>query len=167
MENILDDSVPLPKKVLIVLLCISILFSIGLLAKIRIASKAAAEDFSNINLNIVQGNTLLAVSNPALPIKVQRVKMIVTAYSSDPLQTDDTPFITASGSKVKEGIVANNLLPFGTKIKIPEIYGDKIFVVEDRMNWKKGYYHIDIWFPDYWQAKSFGAKRTIVEILES
>jgi len=40
-------------------------------------------------------------------------------------------------------------------------------VVEDRMNPKKGYYHIDIWFPDYNQAKGFGAKTTYIEIIES
>jgi len=117
---------------------------------------------------VFQKNTLILVSNPNSPEPkvVKKLPVIVTAYSSTPWETDDNPHITASGKWVREGIVANNLLPFGTKIKIPELYGDKVFVVEDRMSWKKGKYQIDIWFPSYWEAKSFGAKRTYIEILE-
>jgi 3D (Asp-Asp-Asp) domain-containing protein len=117
----------------------------------------------------VQGNALSPVSNPNNPPPkvVKKLPVVITAYSSTESQTDDTPFITASGSWVKDGVVANNLLPFGTKIRIPELYGDKIFVVEDRMSRKKSYYHVDVWFSDYWQAKSFGAKNAIIEVLES
>ncbi len=98
---------------------------------------------------------------------VKKIKMIVTAYSSTPEQTDDTPFITASGKNVADGIVANNMLRFGTKIKIPELYGDKIFVVQDRMHQRKGKYHLDIWFPEYPQAKNFGAKIADIEVLKN
>ena len=115
----------------------------------------------------IQGNSFLPVSNPEGPIRVKTVKVIITAYSSTVWQTDDTPFITASGKTVEQGIVANNMLPFGTEIRIPELYGDEIFVVEDRMNQRKGYYHVDIWFADYEQAKNFGAKNTYIEVLES
>jgi 3D (Asp-Asp-Asp) domain-containing protein len=100
----------------------------------------------------------------ALPIK--KINMIITAYSSDPEETDDTPFTTASGKFVRDGIVANNYLPFGTKIRLPELYGDKIFEVEDRMNCRKSKYHIDIWFPSHSDAESFGVTRTDVEIIE-
>lgn len=104
---------------------------------------------------------------PGLYEVVKTIKMVITAYSSTPEQTDDTPFITASGKKVYDGIIANNMLPFGTKIRIPDIYGDKVFVVEDRMHRRKGIYHVDIWFPEYVQAKEFGARLADVEILES
>lgn len=117
-------------------------------------------------LSIIQGNSILPVSNPSL-IKVKKINMVITAYSSTPEQTDEDPFITASGTIVEEGLVANNLLPFGTQIRIPELYGDKIFVVLDRMNQKKGSYHLDIWFSEYDQAKNFGAKYTYIEVLES
>ena len=118
---------------------------------------------------VVQNNSLISLSNPNDPIPqvVRELPVIITAYSSTVSQTDDTPFITASGSYVRDGIVANNLLPFGTRIRIPDVYGDKIFTVEDRMNRRKGNYHIDVWYPDYWQAKSFGAKRATIEVLES
>ncbi len=118
-------------------------------------------------LPTIQGNTILPISNPYysnLKI-VKKIKVIATGYSSSPHQTDNTPFITASGTLVRDGIIANNLLPFGTKVRFPEIYGDKIFVVEDRMNQKKGYYHVDIWFPEYEQALNFGSKITLLEIL--
>lgn len=95
------------------------------------------------------------------------IKVVVTAYSSTPDQTDDTPFITASGKYVGDGIIANNMLPFGTKIRIPGIYGDKIFTVEDRMNKNKSNYHIDIWMPNRLSALNFGVKTAEIEILES
>jgi len=98
---------------------------------------------------------------------VKTIKVVITAYSSDPKQTDDTPFITASGKYVRDGIIANNGLPFGTKVRIPKLYGDKIFTVEDRMNKRKGKYHVDIWFATYSQAKNFGAKYDVnIEVLE-
>jgi 3D (Asp-Asp-Asp) domain-containing protein len=120
-------------------------------------------------LTMVEGNSLLPISSPSEPESqvTRKIKVVVTAYSSTPAQTDDNPYITAAGTWVREGIVANNMLPFGTKIRIPEIYGDKIFVVEDRMHWKKGYYHVDIWFASYGEAKNFGAKTTFIEVLES
>lgn len=97
---------------------------------------------------------------------VKKIKVIITAYSSAVEETDDTPFITASGKEVRDGIVANNMLPMGTKIKIPELYGDKVFVIEDRMNRRKSNYHIDIWFPSKMLALNFGVKTAEIEVLE-
>ncbi|MBU0646464.1 3D domain-containing protein [Patescibacteria group bacterium] len=87
----------------------------------------------------------------------------VTAYSSEPWQTDDTPFITASGTHVRDGIVAANFLPIGTQVRIPEVYGDKVFVVEDRMN-PRYYYHLDIWMSQTPEAKNFGRKHLKIEV---
>lgn len=99
-------------------------------------------------------------------IKITKTYAVrATAYSSTPDQTDDTPFITASGTYVKDGIIAANFLPFGTQIRIPEIYGEKIFVVEDRMN-KRYWHNVDIWFPERALAKAFGSRRVIIEIIE-
>lgn len=82
-------------------------------------------------------------------------KVTITAYSSTPDQTDDTPFITASGKHVKDGIIAANFLPFGTKVKFPALFGDKEFSVEDRMKSNK---KVDIWYPDRQSALKFGVK---------
>ena len=117
-------------------------------------------------LIITQTNTLLPVSSPFGPERIVRtMRVFVTGYSSTPDQTDDTPFITASGKQVRDGIVATNLLPLGTKIKIPEIYGNKVFVVEDRMNARNNQ-HVDIWFSSYWEARHFGIQRASVVVLE-
>jgi len=92
------------------------------------------------------------------------MEVIVTGYSSVPWETDSDPFITASGKRTKVGIAATNFLPFGTKIKIPEIFGDQIFVVEDRMH-PRFKDRVDIWFPSSWQAREFGIKKTKIYIL--
>lgn len=97
---------------------------------------------------------------------VRKMNVVVTAYSSTPWETDGTPYVTASGAWVEEGIVAINSLPFGTRVRIPEVFGDKVFVVEDRLHRRKGNYHVDVWFPSYKDALDFGAKRTYIEVLE-
>lgn len=98
---------------------------------------------------------------------VKTIKVVVTAYSSTPDQTDDTPFITASNKHVRAGIIANNMLPFGTKVRIPALYGNQVFVVEDRMASYKSKYHIDIWMPTKPMAVNFGVKSAEIEVLEN
>lgn len=85
-----------------------------------------------------------------------------TAYTSTPEQTDSTPFITASGTTVRHGVLAANFLPIGTQVTIPDIYGDQIFVVEDRMN-PRYPNNVDIWMEDLSEARQFG--RRSVKIL--
>ena len=141
--------------------------ALGIIYQSQPQAKENSPDTAISGLLIIQGNSLAANSPLPSPKVVKTIQMMTTAYSSTSYETDDDPFITAAGTWVRDGVIANNLLPFGTKIRIPELYGDRVFVVEDRMNSRKGYYHIDIWFPSYWEAKSFGAKITYVEILES
>jgi len=91
--------------------------------------------------------------------------VIATGYSSTVDQTDSTPFITATNSQVRWGIVAlsRDLLreftpgaPFGygDRIQIP---GVGVFVVEDTMNqrWRQ---RIDIWFPTRADAAMWGVQ---------
>ncbi len=111
---------------------------------------------------IIGGDSLMGVNEPLLP---KTMKVVLTAYSSTPDQTDGTPFITASNTRVRDGIVAANFLDFGTKVKIPSLFGDKVFTVEDRMA-KKHNDKIDIWFPEKYLAKNFGVKEAEVVILE-
>jgi 3D (Asp-Asp-Asp) domain-containing protein len=121
------------------------------------------------SLFIVQKNTLKGVSNPKEPVPEYRVKeriwVIMTAYSSSVWETQGDPFITASGTRVHWGTVAANFLPFGTKIRIPTVFGDQIFTVEDRMNPRKKI-QIDIWHPSRIEALRFGVKEGYIEILE-
>lgn len=94
---------------------------------------------------------------------------VITAYNSEVGQCDDTPCITANGFNVCEhGIedtIAANWLKFGTKVRIPELFGDRVFVVRDRMN-KKHDDKVDIWMIDKQAARNFGKKIARVEILE-
>jgi 3D (Asp-Asp-Asp) domain-containing protein len=101
----------------------------------------------------------------SLQPSIETRKITVTAYSSTPDQTDDSPFITASGTWVYDGIVASNFLPFGTKIRFPELFRDKIFTVDDKMHERFTDTRVDIWFADRKSAKEFGIKETIMEIL--
>ena len=134
------------------------------LAKLDVVQNSSIVQSSNpYGINILQPASVVQYSNN----KVAREMTIpASAYSSTPDQTDDSPFITANGAYVYDGLVAANFLPFGTKIKIPDIYGDKIFTVEDRMN--RRYWHkVDIWFPDRESALQFGIRTVRIQILES
>jgi len=123
--------------------------------------RATSADFaSTTNASYVAKATNSSIGD------VKTIKVTVTAYSSTPDQTDDTPFITASGEHVRAGIIANNMLPFGTKVIIPQLYGNQVFVVEDRMNKSKSDYHIDIWMPTKTMALDFGAKTAEIQVLE-
>lgn len=117
-------------------------------------------------LIIINSNSLVSINKSVEEMVTKEIKVVMTGYSSTPEETDSTPFITANGTTVRDGIVANNLFPFGTRIRIPELYGDKVFVVEDRMNRRKGYYHVDIWFSSKEEALNFGAQNTHIEVLE-
>ncbi|MCD6410753.1 3D domain-containing protein [bacterium] len=114
---------------------------------------------------VVQNNTVLSNTAHYYNKPTAKISVVVTGYSSDPLETDDTPFITASGTFVREGVIATNFLPFGTKIRIPSLFGEEIFVVEDRMNPRKKF-QIDVWFPTKEEAINFGVHKTYIEVLE-
>jgi len=88
----------------------------------------------------------------------------VTGYSSTPEETDSTPFITASGTHVRPGVAAANWLPLGTKIKIPELFQDQVFTIEDRMHPRLSN-RVDVWFPNKEAAKLFGKNLTKVVVL--
>ncbi|MEK7632042.1 MAG: 3D domain-containing protein [Patescibacteria group bacterium] len=114
--------------------------------------------------------TLEPTAIPKVPNKAHKVvrvrTVVMTAYSSTRDQTDSDPFTTASGHKVRDGIIAMNGVPFGTKVRIPEKFGDKVFVVQDRMNARYGSSRADIWMKTRNDAKQWGVKRVKVEILK-
>ncbi len=91
-------------------------------------------------------------------------QIVVTSYNSEPGQTDSTPFITAFGTEVRDGIVATNYLPKGTQVRFPDLFGDKVFVVEDRMNIRYNK-RMDIWSADKEFSRNFGARYLRMEIL--
>ncbi len=95
--------------------------------------------------------------------KVKRVW--VTAYTSTPEETDETPFLTANNTIVEDGIIAANFLPFGTKVQIPAVFGDKVFTVTDRMHVRKRNF-VDVWMSEKDDALAFGIRRAEIVILD-
>lgn len=93
----------------------------------------------------------------------------MTAYNSEPGQTDDSPCITANGFNVcehgVEDTIAANFLKFGTKVMIPELFGDRVFIVRDRMN-KRYTDRVDIWMKSYDDAIKFGLKTATIQVIE-
>ncbi len=91
-------------------------------------------------------------------------RVLVTAYSSTPDQTDDTPFITASNTTVRRGVVAANFLRFGTRVRLPANFGEEVFVVEDRMH-ERFSDRLDIWMESRATARTWGVRYVTIEIL--
>ncbi len=98
------------------------------------------------------------------------VTAVITAYNSDIGQTDQTPCVTANGfdlcKHAQEDTVAINGIKMGTKVRFPELFGDRVFVVRDRMNARYGSEHADVWMLSRADAKSFGVKVAKMEVLE-
>ena len=93
-----------------------------------------------------------------------KMTVIATAYTPRPEETDSTPWLTASGTTTREGVIASNNLPFGTKVKID----GKIYTVEDRMNSRYTAAfpaRIDIVFDSLEKARQFGKRKMEIEIL--
>lgn len=102
-------------------------------------------------------------------ISSEGVFVTITAYNSEPAQTSGNPCITANGFNVcQHGIedtVAANFLPFGTKIMIPDYFGERVFIVRDRTARKYGN-RVDVWMLSKKDAINFGKRTLRVVILE-
>jgi len=88
------------------------------------------------------------------------VEGVVTAYNSEESQTDSSPFTTASNQRVRDGIIANNCLDFGTKVQVK----GKTFEVQDRMNSRYDCSHFDIWLEDKQEAIEWGKQKLVIKI---
>jgi len=89
----------------------------------------------------------------------------VSAYSSSVDETDGTPNITASGTRTRDGVMAANFLPLGTRVQLPDLYGDKVFTVEDRMH-RRFSDSVDVWMPSKATALHFGRKTSRIVVLD-
>ncbi len=140
------------------------------------------EDAESEEIALYNENTLLTKSPPVyhkpqvLSVKeeekeeTKKIWVRLTAYAPlDPNATEGMcfsgdPRITASGSNAREGIVAANFLPFGTEIRIPSLYGKKVFVVEDRMG-ASFVNTVDILVSSRQEAFNFGSQKAFIEII--
>lgn len=96
---------------------------------------------------------------------VATVFITTSAYNSIPGQTDASPYHTAIGSMTRDGVIASNYFPIGTKIRIPDYFGDQVFRVEDAMN-PRYYKTMDIWMEDIEDAKDWGRIYVKAEIVK-
>ena len=113
-------------------------------------------------LNEFNGTSELFLRSDLPPCHIETADLgyrTVTAYSSTPEETDDTPFITASGLTVRDGIVATNELAFGTLVKID----GRVYEVQDRTNVR---YHnlYDVWMPSKQEALDWGKRTLKIEL---
>lgn len=120
-------------------------------------------------ITIKENNSIPATAEIITPKETPKkvVYVTVTAYSSTPDQTDNTPCTTANGYNLceenEENVVAANFLPFGTKVKIPDHFGDQEFYVQDRMN-KRFSNRVDVWMKTREAAREFGIRKLKVEV---
>ncbi len=182
-----EEIVPLSRKQSLVLfLLIACIFQFLLFFTPALAAETvAAQDEAQISLDIVNKSVNMdsdaqkvidainsnntASSTPVAPRVKSTSVHVMTAYNSEVGQTDDSPCVTANGFNVckhgQEDTIAANFLKFGTKVKIPELYGDRVFVVRDRMNAKHPN-RVDIWMKDRPSAIKFGVKTAKIQVLE-
>lgn len=87
---------------------------------------------------------------------------IITAYTSTPEETDDTPFLTASGETVGEGVAACPArFEFGTVIEV----AGRVYRCLDRMAERfRHSNHFDLWYADRREAIEFGRRNMVVAI---
>lgn len=109
---------------------------------------------------------VIEVLTPPVAETLKEYTISMTAYNSEVGQTDDSPFTTADGSTVRDGILAANFLPFGTKVRIPSLFGDRVFEVHDRMN-PRYTLRADVWMSNKSNARQFGLKRNVkIEVIQ-
>lgn len=106
---------------------------------------------------------LCSLEDVLCPTEIKRV-FYATVYGYSPTsdQTDSSPEITALGTKVRKGIIANNCLSFGSKMMV----NGSIFVIEDRMNSRYDCDVFDIWFKSREEAIKWGKKRVLIKLLK-
>ena len=92
----------------------------------------------------------------------------LTSYNSEYNQTDGDPCTTANMFNVCEhGIedtIAANFLKFGTKVRIPELFGNRIFTVRDRMN-QRYPNRVDVWMINKKDSENFGVRQARIEVV--
>ncbi len=165
-------------KILLILVFISLIFGFCFFPLPTLANEAVekaqnSEMAAEISAIIDETKADLGILNHLPENDAWQVKKAayytITAYNSEVSQCDSSPCITANGFNIcehgQEDTIAANFLYFGTKVRIPELFGDRIFVVRDRMN-EKYSNHLDVWMLDKGAAKEFGIKLAKVEILE-
>jgi 3D (Asp-Asp-Asp) domain-containing protein len=120
------------------------------------------------------------------PEPTPRLVLRATGYNSVAGQTDATPYVTATGARTRFGVVAvsrdllGGSLPYGSLVRLRDLGSyytgrgagafqklldsQTLFIVEDTMHSRKSQ-QIDVWFPDYSTAISWGVRKVEVEVV--
>ena len=149
---------------------INILFWVLVSVLILLATIIVLSQNGRIDSFLVKTETEIVVEKkPVFITEVKEIEketewfyFVATGYSAnDPLQ--GTNGITATGKKIKEGMIAvdTKIIPLGTRIEIKDI---GIFVAEDTGGRIKGN-RIDIYFKTKEEAKEFGRQIIWVRVL--
>ncbi len=147
---------------------LSLLSLVNFMVPQPVSAKVAAAPLPSIGTPVVEQLVTPVVTAaklptiPSIPAK-RTMRVTATAYTSTVAECDSDPFTTASGAKTADGVIAANGLPFGTKVRIPDYFGDKVFTVLDRMG--RGGNRIDIWMTNRHQALEWGVRNVKMEIL--
>ena len=182
LKYIGEEIVPLSRKQNIVLLIIiTCIFQFVLFYAPALADEAvkqaqaqdtevASSSTPAINITDLDKSTPITATTATTSPKVIRTSThVITAYNSEVNQTDDDPCTTANGYNLcknnQEDSIAANFLKFGTKVRIPDLFGDRVFVVRDRMNTRHAT-RVDVWMKNHSQAINFGVKTAKIEVLE-
>lgn len=118
-------------------------------------------------LTLLRLRRLVQVKEHLIESLQQGQVLTITAYNAEAAQTDSTPFITASNSRVRPGIVAvsQDLFRkgwvFGRKVYI---VGYGVYTIEDLLARRKRN-QLDIFMTSKTQALQFGRKRLRVFLL--
>ena len=103
------------------------------------------------------------------PIRVQETRMLtVSAYNAHVDQCDDTPFITATGTRVRPGIVAvsPDMLEKGWTYGSLVAINDHVYRIEDVMN-SRYTDTMDIFMWSEEDAKAWGRRQIQVSLLRN
>jgi 3D (Asp-Asp-Asp) domain-containing protein len=139
---------------------------VGMLTGNTRTENADSSIFANMSAMVATSSPVTATST-----KVTRTtrRVEVSCYTSEVKQTDASPFIAARGDYVQYGMVAANMFPIGTVMKIhgiPTVSDDEIFVVRDRMN-TRYQNNVDIWVTDKDMClHTIGRRMATIEIIK-
>jgi len=154
---------------------ISVIVVFGLLAVFNVSQilsvSALTFDEGVPNLQFISEGPSFPPIADSSPRRI--IYVVATGYSLESAQTDNTPCIPANGENLcdlreKFGFhdtVAANFLRLGTKVKIPDLLGDRVLTARDRMNSRyNGTNRIDIVFDTREDAIQFGVRYLKMEI---
>ena len=152
MNYLIDDEEPNPKKGRLFTICVWLAILLVVVAFYALAGKGVVQETHPEYRQFM--DTSFHQSDYE-PFPRYQVLASITAYTPRVEETDSTPFITASGETVRNGIIANNCLPLHSVV---EIEGNK-YVVLDRMNSRYGCGFYDIFMWDLDEALNWGVRR--------